>query len=160
MKLNQLITKPDFLLCIMHDAFKDNFMNKDRDILVNNSYFANKMAIRNCLYNLKLRGFAEYNDAGFWIVTDAGQNHAEELIMYYGFDFSDIRPNDCLYQNEKKKKMKMKAKRNASKKLTKFAKIEKILKKVSEITDYAIDNQITQPAQMEELEMMLNNYIN
>ena len=54
----------------------------------------------------------------------------------------------------------MKAKRNKSKKLTKFAKIEKILKKVSEIMDYAIDNLVTQPAQMEELEMMLNDYIN
>lgn len=54
----------------------------------------------------------------------------------------------------------MKAKHNASKKLTKSAKIQKILKKVSEITNYAIDNLITQPAQMEELEMMLNNYIN
>jgi len=56
-------------------------------------------------------------------------------------------------------KMKMKAKHNASKKLTKFAKIEKILKKVSEIANYAIDNLVTQPAQMEELEMMLNDYI-
>ena len=48
---------------------------------------------------------------------------------------------------------------NKNKKLTKFAKIEKILEKVSEITNYAIDNMITQPAQMEELEMMLNNYL-
>lgn len=54
----------------------------------------------------------------------------------------------------------MKAKRNTSKELRKFAKIEKILKKVSEITNYAIDNLIVQPAQMEELEMMLNDYIN
>ena len=54
----------------------------------------------------------------------------------------------------------MKAKRNKSKKLTKNAKIENVLAKASEIVDYAIDNLITQPAQMEELEMMLNDYIN
>lgn len=46
------------------------------------------------------------------------------------------------------------------KKLTKNDKIVMVLAKVSEIVEYAIDNQITQPAQMEELEMMLNNYIN
>lgn len=46
-----------------------------------------------------------------------------------------------------------------TKKLTKNDKIVKILAKVSEIVEYAIDNQITQPAQMEELEMMLNDYV-
>lgn len=37
--------------------------------------------------------------------------------------------------------------------------ITKILAKVSEICDYAIENQCTQQAQFEELEMMLNDCI-
>ena len=37
--------------------------------------------------------------------------------------------------------------------------ITKILAKVSEICDYAIENLCTQPAQFEELEMMLNDCI-
>ena len=39
-------------------------------------------------------------------------------------------------------------------------KIAKILSKVSEICNYAIDNLCTQPAQFEELEWMLRNAIN
>ena len=46
-----------------------------------------------------------------------------------------------------------------SKKLTRNDKITKILSKVSDIVEYAIDNQITQPAQMEELEWLLNDYV-
>lgn len=38
--------------------------------------------------------------------------------------------------------------------------ITKILAKVSEICDYAIDNQCTQQAQFEELEMLLRDAIN
>lgn len=46
-----------------------------------------------------------------------------------------------------------------TKKLTKNDKVVEILAKVSEIVEYAIDNQITQPAQMEELEAMLNVFV-
>ena len=53
----------------------------------------------------------------------------------------------------------MAKKTKKTKKLTKNDKIVEILAKVSEIVDYAIDNQITQPAQMEELEMMLNDCV-
>lgn len=38
--------------------------------------------------------------------------------------------------------------------------ITKILAKVSEICDYAIDNQCTQQAQFEELEMLLRDAVN
>ena len=38
-------------------------------------------------------------------------------------------------------------------------KITEILSKVSEICDYAIDNLCTEPAQFEELEWMLYQYI-
>ena len=46
-----------------------------------------------------------------------------------------------------------------TKKLTKNDKIVMVLAKVSEIVEYAIDNQITQPAQMEELEAMLHVFV-
>ena len=46
-----------------------------------------------------------------------------------------------------------------TKKLTKNDKVVMILAKVSEIVEYAIDNQITQPAQMEELEAMLHVFV-
>ena len=50
-------------------------------------------------------------------------------------------------------------KRHAAKKLDRNGKIAKIIAKVSEICDYAIDNLCTEPAQMEELECMLNEFI-
>ena len=53
----------------------------------------------------------------------------------------------------------MKKTSKKTQKLTRHDKIIRILAKVSEIAEYAIDNQITQPAQMEELEMMLNEYV-
>ena len=59
------------------------------------------------------------------------------------------------------KKIHSKSSKNCkkSKALSRHDKIINILAKVSEIVDYAIDNQITQPAQMEELECMLNDWV-
>ena len=37
--------------------------------------------------------------------------------------------------------------------------IEQIISKVNEMCNYAIENLCTQPAQFEELEMMLNEYV-
>lgn len=44
-------------------------------------------------------------------------------------------------------------------KLRRENRITRILAKVSEICDYAIENLCTQQAQFEELEMMLSDYI-
>jgi hypothetical protein len=55
---------------------------------------------------------------------------------------------------------KSRTKKSTSKKtISREDKITQILAKVSEICDYAIDNQCTQQAQFEELEMMLWEYI-
>ncbi len=43
--------------------------------------------------------------------------------------------------------------------ITREDKITRILAKVAEICDYACENYCTQPAQFEELEMMLRDYI-
>lgn len=50
-------------------------------------------------------------------------------------------------------------KKRAKKKLSRDDKITRILSKVSEICDYAIDNLCTEQAQFEELEMLLNEYV-
>ena len=55
--------------------------------------------------------------------------------------------------------MAKKTTKKTAKKLTKNDKIVIILAQVSEIVEYAIDNQITQPAQMEELEAMLHVFV-
>lgn len=44
-------------------------------------------------------------------------------------------------------------------KLRREDRITRILAKVSEICDYAIENLCTQQAQFEELEMLLNDYV-
>lgn len=55
---------------------------------------------------------------------------------------------------------KSRTKKSTSKKtISREDKITQILAKVSEICDYAINNQCTQQAQFEELEMMLRDYI-
>ena len=55
---------------------------------------------------------------------------------------------------------KSRTKKSTSKKtISREDKITQILAKVSEICDYAINNQCTQQAQFEELEMMLHDYI-
>lgn len=49
--------------------------------------------------------------------------------------------------------------RSHAKKISKSDKITRILAKVTEICDYAVENQCTEQAQFEELEWMLNRYI-
>ena len=49
--------------------------------------------------------------------------------------------------------------RNHAKKISRNDKIIRILAKVTEICDYAAENQCTEQAQFEELEWMLNRYI-
>lgn len=49
--------------------------------------------------------------------------------------------------------------RRPVKKLSRNDKIAKIMTKVSEIAEYAIENLCTEQAQFEELEWMLNRYI-
>lgn len=51
------------------------------------------------------------------------------------------------------------AKKRAKKTLSRDDKITRILSKVSEICDYAIDNLCTEQAQFEELELLLNEYV-
>ena len=58
---------------------------------------------------------------------------------------------------KKPAKKPIKKKKNAAK--LREDKITKILSKVSEMCDYAIDNLCTQPAQFEELELMLREAI-
>ena len=49
--------------------------------------------------------------------------------------------------------------RSHAKKISKSDKIARILDKVREICDYAVENQCTEQAQFEELELLLNRYI-
>ena len=59
----------------------------------------------------------------------------------------------------KKLAKKKSAKKTAKKTLSCNDKITRILSKVNEICNYAIENQCTQQAQFEELEWMLNEYV-
>lgn len=55
---------------------------------------------------------------------------------------------------------KFRTKKSTSKKtISREDKINRVLAKVTEICDYACENYCTQPAQFEELEMMLWDYI-
>ena len=58
-----------------------------------------------------------------------------------------------------KKLAKKTTKKRAKKTLSRGDKITRILSKVSEICDYAIENLCTEQAQFEELEMLLNDYV-
>lgn len=58
-----------------------------------------------------------------------------------------------------KKTAKKPTKKRAKKTLSREARIDRILEKVKEITDYAEEHTYTQPAQFEELEWMLYQYI-
>lgn len=64
-----------------------------------------------------------------------------------------------LVKTPTKKTAKKRAKKRVKKTLSRDDKITRILSKVSEICDYAIDNLCTEQAQFEELELLLNEYV-
>lgn len=89
------MTKPEMLLCIIHDALGSSLLPNDRDVLIEKNIFKSKKDISNCLYVLKLKGLIKrrYNSE-IWDLTTKGYKEAGVLLDDFDVNYSGILDDD------------------------------------------------------------------